>query len=261
MLRLLFSCLIVGVVLLYTHLKISKTSLLWWRHNLSWRKIMQMSITGIFLQGFYQLFSFTAMYEGISPGILAIILGTQPIATAIITRESLSLLRISGLILGLFGLILTVSNVFYLGENTAMGVVYCFLALLGITTGTILQKKYGSTISLNVNLFTQYLASFFFILILHLFLGSPAIEWNKPFIISLTWMVLVVSIASTYLFYYLLKKQIIVNFTSYLYFVPVVTALMDFFFFHRALPIISIIGMLMIICGLVLTFKNKSTCT
>jgi len=248
MLRLLFAGLIVGLVLLCR----------WRTLSLSWQQIAQMSVTGIFLQGFYQLFSFTAMYKGTSPGVLAIILGFQPIATALIMREPMILSQIFGLILGLFGLGLTVSNILFWGTNSVSGVFFCFLSLFGITVGTILQKKYGSKQSLTVNLFTQYLASFLFIFILYLFQDNQPIQWTEHFIIALSWMVLVVSLASTFLFYFLLKTKIIVNFTSYLYCVPPVTALMDYYVFHHALSRTSIIGMVFVILGLVLVLKKPA---
>ncbi|WED43516.1 DMT family transporter [Legionella cardiaca] len=247
MLRLLFACLIMGTILLCQRRTFSLTG----------KQIAQMSIIGIFIQGFYPFFSFSALYKGISPGVIAIVLGTQPIITALILREQMSFSRITGLILGIIGLTLTVSNVLFVGSNSVLGIFCCFLSLFGITVGTILQKKYGLTQSLTLNLFIQYLASFLFIFVLYLSQENKVIQWSEHFIVALGWMVLVVSIISTLLFNYLLKSRIIVNFTSYLYCVPPVTALMDYLVYHHTLSQTSLIGMIMVILGLVLILKNS----
>ena len=222
------------------------------------KKMLHMGVTGIFLQGFYQLFAFSAMYQQVSPGVLAIILGAQPIVTAVMTKELMTPSQMTGLILGLTGLGLTVSNTLFSGTTTAMGVFSCFLSLFGITVGTILQKKYCSTLPLTTNLFTQYVASFIFIGIGYLLFDNQPIQWSGQFIIALSWMIFVISLASTFLFYFLLKTKAIVNFTSYLYCVPPVTAVMDYCIFHRALPTVSVIGLVMVMFSLWLILHKKN---
>lgn len=58
-------------------------------------------LTGLFLQGGYQVFFFLALAYNVSPGILTIILGVQPIFTAIIAREAANRNQWIGLIVGI----------------------------------------------------------------------------------------------------------------------------------------------------------------
>lgn len=248
MLRLMFASMIMATLLLIQRPKISLTL----------NKIMLMSVTGILIQGFYQYFSFSALFYGASPGVLAIILGTQPLITAVMVRESMRKIQWIGLITGLFGLGLTVSSVISLQTNTASGVICCLLALLGITLGTIFQKKFVSKEPMTINLFIQYTASFCFSLILYVLTPVNTINWSPSFIMALSWMVLVISILSILLFYYLLENSLIVNFTSYLYCVPPITVLLDYFVYHHTLSNKSILGMLLVMTGLCLILKKPN---
>lgn len=251
MLRLLFASVVMLLVLLIQKPQISLTL----------NKVIRMAVTGILIQGFYQYFSFSALFYGASPGVLAIILGTQPLATALILRECMSKAQWGGLALGLVGLGLTVSSVISLETNTVSGVICCFLALFGITLGTIFQKKFASKESMTINLFIQYFASFCLAFILFAFTATPTIHWSGSFIIALSWMVLVVSILSVFLFYYLLERSVIVNFTSYLYCVPPVTALLDYFVYHHSLSNKTMLGMFFVMAGLGMILKTKNQTT
>jgi len=72
------------------------------------------------------------------------------------------------------------------------------------------------------------------------------------------WMGLLISVAATLLLYRLIARGNLVNVTSLFYLVPAVTALMDYLVFGNVLPMLSLIGMLLIVLGLVLVFRRSS---
>lgn len=220
------------------------------------KELSKIAATGVFIQGVYLIFLFAALYEGVSPGILSIILGIQPILTGLILRESMSPWQITGLILGFLGLMLTVSSAVS-GTTTTLGIMCALLALLGITIGTILQKKYCTAYPLTTNLFIQYFFSATFISIIYLFTGHETVVWTWSFIVCLLWVVLVVSISASYLLYYLLKHGKATNVTSYLYCVPPITALADYLIFHNTLTPLAIFGMVLVMASLVLINHMK----
>lgn len=68
---------------------------------------------------------------------------------------------------------------------------------------------------------------------------------------------MVISILATLLMYKLIQAGNLVNVTSLFYLVPGVTAIMDYLFLGNTLPLLSLIGMLVILCGLTLVFKTR----
>lgn len=248
-LRLWMAWLIIGLVLIYTRSGFPK----------SWKQFFTIGITGIFAQGFYQVFFFAALYLKLSSGVLSIILGMQPLLTILISRKSIRPLQFMGILLGFIGLFLTVTNSVMFDSGTIFGICSALLSLCGITIGTILQKKYCSNIpiSLTSNLFIQYFSSATMVSIICLILGNFHITWTLNFTISLLWLTFVISIASTYLFYSLLKCGEVESVSSYLYCVPPVTAVMDYVIFHHTFSYTSRIGMILVMCSLIMIHRKS----
>ncbi len=246
-LRLLIAWLIILGIFLFTRPALPK----------SWGQTGKIALTGVLAQGIYQIFFFASLYHNVSPGVLTVVLGTQPIITLLILRESVTWLRVSGLILGLAGLILVVANTLLSGTVTVLGIFYCLISLFGITVGTIFQKKYCSEIHLTTNLLIQYLASSLFVTAIYWIMEPHnIIKWSPSFILALSWMILVISIAATYIFYSLLKSGKATNVLSYLYCVPPVTALLDYALFHHVMSLLSIIGMVLVMISLIMININ-----
>ncbi|HVV68753.1 MAG TPA: DMT family transporter [Gammaproteobacteria bacterium] len=240
-LRLWLAWSVVGLILFFTRPEFPKSF-----QQLSW-----MSLTGM-TQGLYSVFFFVALYEGISPGILAIILGMQPLLTLLVMREAMRPLQMVGILLGFIGLALTVINTVMTGVTSVWGIINALLSLGAITLSTIWQKKYCSSISLTANLFIQYLASSILVTLIYAAFGNRHVDWRPGFIVSLLWVALVISIAAIYLFYHLLKRGKAANVTSYLYCVPPVTAVMDYLMFKHVLSLTTVFGMMLVIMGLAL---------
>lgn len=242
-LRLLFSAIILwgAVFFLKTELP-SKTR--------DWGYIL---LTGLCMQVGYQIFYFLALDNQISPGVLAIILGAQPIITTIILKENSGYVQWIGLISGVIGLVLVVADSIIITSITFIGIFSALLSLLSITIGTILQKHIK--INLPSNMALQFsvgaLVLFIFILTFH-----QTIEWTVMFTTSLAWMVIVISVGATFLLYYMIQKGNLTNVTSLFYAVPPITAILDYFIFGNTLKLITIIGMAFIILGLFLVNRK-----
>jgi drug/metabolite transporter (DMT)-like permease len=97
-LRLLSSAVIMWGICLAMRPKFPETSREW----------IQILLTGLLLQAAYQTFFFYSLELGISPGLLAIVLGVQPLVTAVITARHVRRVEWLGLVLGLVGLCVSV---------------------------------------------------------------------------------------------------------------------------------------------------------
>lgn len=216
------------------------------------KKIFMVCLTGLFSQAVYSIFFFTALNYKISPGILSIILGVQPLLTLLMMKESMKTIQIIGIFFGFFGLSLTVFNSIDFNSNALFGIISALFSLFGMTIGTILQKKYCSDVPLSLNLFIQYLTSALIVSLICIITGNTNVALSFSFIISLLWLSLIISVAAVYAFYTLLKYGKTASVAAYFYCIPPVTAIMDYIIFNHKLPLTVITGMVLVMIGLIL---------
>src|SRR5262249_16193220 len=96
--------------------------------------------TCLFLAGGYSVCYFVALEHGVTPGVMATLLGVQPVLTLLLFERRFSLLRITGLGLALSGLILVVHQSIDVAQSSIAGTCFGLGALACITMGAILQK-------------------------------------------------------------------------------------------------------------------------
>ncbi|MDP4569509.1 DMT family transporter [Pseudomonas sp. LPH60] len=211
--------------------------------------------TGLVLLGAYQIFYILALDLKVTPGVMATIMGVQPILTVVLMERQRSWSRLFGLSLGLTGLIMVVYQGIGLAGISVSGMLCGLLALVSMTAGSIMQKRI--TDNPLGTLPVQYLAG---LLLCALFVPFQPFhfEYSASFVIALLWMGLVVSVLATLLLYRLIAQGNLVNVTSLFYLVPAVTALMDFIFFGNRLAWLSLMGMGLIIVGLVFVFRKSA---
>ena len=209
--------------------------------------------TGTVLLGAYQIFYLLALDLKVTPGVMATVMGVQPILTAVILERRHSLSRSLGLMLGLTGLILVVYQNIGLAGLSWGGMLCALLALASMTAGTLMQKRITQNPLGTLPL--QYLAG---LLLCAVFVPFQPFhfEHGAGFVVPVLWMGLVVSVLATLLLYRMIARGNLVNVTSLFYLVPAVTAVMDYLIFGNKLALLSVLGMALIIIGLVFVFRK-----
>ncbi|ABC30418.1 Permease of the drug/metabolite transporter (DMT) superfamily [Hahella chejuensis KCTC 2396] len=212
------------------------------------------AVTGLLMIGGYSICYFKALEHGVTPGVLATVLGVQPILTLLATESAFSLQRLSGLFLALSGLVLVVYHSIGLAQISATGVVFALAALGSITTGAILQK--GVKQSPVAVLPLQYAMTL--LLCLAFTPYEPlTVEFSLRFGVALVWLGVVISVVATLLLYRLIQAGNLVNVTSLFYLVPGVTAVMDYLFLGNQMSLLSLLGMAAILFGLTLISRTR----
>lgn len=211
--------------------------------------------TGLVLVGAYQVFYLLALAEGVTPGVMATLLGAQPILTAVLLEPRLTPLRLLGLVLGLVGLVLVVYQGIGLSGLSWAGMLCGLAALVSMTAGVIMQKAIRDN-PLGT-LPTQYLAGMLLCAAVVPFQPFQ-IEMSTAFWLPAIWMALVISVAATVLLYRLIQHGNLVNVTSLFYLVPAGTAVLDFLVFGNRLARLSLLGMGLIVLGLVVVFRQPA---
>lgn len=215
---------------------------------------LHIATTGLLLTGGYSVCYFLALEHGVTPGVLATLLGVQPILTLLLFERRFSPLRITGLGFALSGLILVVNQSIDMARSSLAGTCFGLGALGCITTGAILQK--AVTEPLTEVLPLQYSASL--ILCTAILPFEPVtLKFNLGFLVPLLWLGLILSVVAQLLFYQLIRSGNLVNVTSLFYLVPVVTAGLDYVCLGNRLGFLCLVGMGAILIGLWLVFKTK----
>ena len=223
--------------------------------------ILRTALVGVLIHGAYLGSTFFAMANGLGAALAALIVSTQPLLTTalgvFLLGEKPRLMQWNGIFMGFSGVVVALSP--SLGVNApVIPIISCIFGLLAITTGTLLQKRIGSSIGLlKSNIIQASAASLFFIILIST-VETPHIIWNEPFMISLLWQVLAVSTGAYMILMILIKRNSVAATTSLLFLVPPVTAIIAFFIFGEPLTPVTIIGFLMASAGVYLVTRHSA---
>jgi drug/metabolite transporter (DMT)-like permease len=225
------------------------------------------TLIGLTLHGAYLGGCFFAVSRGMPAGVAALIVSLQPVLVSLFAakylNEPLKARAVSGLILGLAGLfVVVIPRINMTGDNAISSVAGAasVIGLLGGTSGTILQKKYGGAIPTLAGTSIQYAATALVLLVLALLFEEPNITWSPDFIGAMTWLVLALSFGAILLLFFLLSHGSAASVSSLYYLVPAVTAIMAFFMFDEHISVLSLIGTAITVVGVWLVVsKQKET--
>jgi drug/metabolite transporter (DMT)-like permease len=206
---------------------------------------------------------FTAISQGVPTGISALVLGLQPIVTSTLanrfTGEKVTRLQWVGLALGLIGVLLVLHDRNIVLAGSVLGWVASFLSLIGITLGTLYQKRYCGGIDWRTGNLIQYAGAGVLFTLGAFAFETREINWTGELIFAMAWLVLVLSIAAVGLMYWLIRRSLATGFASLFYLVPVVTAFFAFILFDERLDSISMLGMVICAGGVALINRGTSS--
>lgn len=217
-------------------------------------------ITGLLFHGMYLGGIFYSVSVGTPAAISALIVCLQPIFTALLAgcllNEHINFRHWSGLVLGLAGTALV------LGLDTeelmsTAGMVANIVALIGITVGTIWQKRFSNEIPLATNNGIQALTACVFHCILMWLFESPKIEFTFRFSIAMTWQVIAISFGAFSILMYLINRHSTIQIASLFYLVPPVAAVISLILLDEVLTPLDIIGFLVASFGVYLATRTN----
>jgi drug/metabolite transporter (DMT)-like permease len=215
----------------------------------------QVALVGLLMIGAYSVCYLLALQHGLTPGVLATVMGVQPLLTLPVVERRFAALRLLGLATALAGLSLVVYDSLVLARFSASGVGFALAALVCMTAGAIGQKRIQQE-PLRV-LPLQNIVSLLLVLCL-LPLQPARLEPAWGLAASLFGMGVVISVAATLLLYRLIQAGNLVNVTSLFYAVPAGTALLDYLVLGNRLAPLALAGMGAIVLGLVLVFRTPA---
>ena len=228
---------------------------------------IHLMVTGLLIHGVYLGGVFQAIKWEIPIGLTAMIIGLQPLGMAfiagIILHERIIRKQWIGLIIGLLGLYLVLFEKFDLAIEgfftgfSFLAVLAVFGSLVGISLGTIYQKRFCSDMDLISGTLIQYLGAFILCIIMSLCFETGDILWTNAFMITLAWQVFGLSIGAVLLLMTMIKQDALARVGSYFYLVPVLVAIQAWYLFDETMNFISIIGVLLIVFAVAIASSKK----
>jgi len=224
------------------------------------RELTHIVVAGLLVHGGYLSGVFSAIHQGLSAGIAALIVGLQPLLTAlaaaILFGEKPSRRQWLGLVLGLVGVALVVSNAVGRAAMTVTGLALAVFALVSITAGTLYQKRFGARIDFRSGGALQYAATGLVLLPIAALTETMSVAWTGEFIFALLWLVLVLSVGAVSLLYLLIKRGKATEVASLFYLTPPTTAVMAFALFGETLQTTALVGMAVAVVGVALVLRK-----
>jgi drug/metabolite transporter (DMT)-like permease len=213
-------------------------------------------VAGLLVHGVYLGGVFVSIDRRLPAGLSALIVSLQPVLTSTIANRYLGERVVArqwvGLVLGIAGVYLVVADKTVAGEATALGWAAAVCALIGITVGTLYQKRFGGGIDWRAALIIQYSAAGALFALGSILFESQRIEWTIELIAALAWLILVLSLGAVWLLYFLIRHSAATRVTSLFYLTPAVTALMAWLMFGERLGVLALVGMGVCVTGVFL---------
>jgi drug/metabolite transporter (DMT)-like permease len=227
---------------------------------------LHLGVTGVLLHAGYLGGVWLAVKLGLGAGLAALIVGLQPVLTAMWMSNQGAAHRVNarqwaGLALGLAGLLLVVWHKLGVGEAGWVSVGCAVLALLSITAGTLYQKRWVKPCDVRSANCVQLLAALAATLPLALieaFTPLAGWRWHPELAFAMAWSVLALTLGGSSLLYLLIQRGAATQVTSLMYLVPPCTAVLAWLLFGESLGPGVLLGLVLSAAGVALVVRSPA---
>ncbi len=217
------------------------------------RQLAHLAVTGVLMHAGYLGGVWAAVKAGMGSGLSSLIVGVQPVLTAIwlstlsrdLGQPAVSRRQWLGLLLGFAGLVMVVWRKLTMGTPldhvTPQNLAFAVAALLAITTGTLYQKRHVKPCDVRTANTVQLAAAAVVTLPLAL-LEPEGMQWNGQLVGAMAWSVLGLTLGGSSLLYLLIQRGAAASVASLMYLVPPTTALMAWVLFDEQITAVTLLG-------------------
>ena len=225
---------------------------------------LHLAVTGVLMHAGYLGGVWAAVKAGMGSGLSALIVGIQPVLTAIwLSAVGGQAGRVSqrqwfGLALGFLGLVLVVSRKFGAGgpgdQANALNLSFAVLALFSITAGTLYQKRFvkpcdvrsANTVQLGAALLVTFPLAL---------MEAESMRWTGELVGAMAWSVLGMTLGGSSLLYLLIQRGAAAQVSSLMYLVPPCTAVIAWVLFGEPISAITVAGIALTALGVSLVVR------
>ncbi len=233
----------------------------WPRARAQW---LHLAVTGVLMHAGYLGGVWAAVKAGMGSGLSALVVGLQPVLTAIwlsSTGGHVSRRQWLGLALGFGGLVLVVSRKFGAGgpgdTATWLNLAFAVVALFSITSGTLYQKRFVQPCDVRTANALQLMAALVVTLPLA-WLETEPMHWNPELAGAMAWSVLGLTLGGSSLLYLLIQRGAAASVASLMYLVPPTTALIAWVLFNEPISTVTLAGTALTALGVALVVRTPT---
>ena len=233
--------------------------LLAWLTRAPWpkdaRQWLRIGISGMLIHATYLGGVYLSIANGLPVGISSVIVGLQPLLTAVgaavLLSERVVWRQWGGLLLGLLGVVLIVSSRLEAGFGL-VGLPAAFAALFGITAGTLYQKRFCPSFDYRSGAVIQFVPAALITGFALAIFEDFHVEWTGSFLFALSWLTVVLSLGAVGLLNFLIRTGSATHVASLFYMVPPCTAVIAWLAFDEVLSPSAMAGMAVVVWGVYL---------
>lgn len=217
--------------------------------------VLHSAVVGLLVHGCYLGGVFVAIDHKLPAGFVALVVSLQPVLTSTLANRLLGERVVPrqwfGLALGIAGVYLVVHG---RTEGGAPPIAWAAatVALIGITIGTLYQKRFGGGIEWRTGFLVQYGAAGSLFALCAFAFETREIQWTGEFLFAIAWLALVLSFGAIWLLYFLIRRQAATRVIALFYLTPPLTALMAWALFDERLSPPALLGMAVCVVGVAL---------
>ena len=222
-------------------------------------------VAGAFLHGGYLGPVYWAVAHGMPAGVSALIVGLQPLITAILAswlvKEEISLRHWIGLAVGIAGVSLVVwpkLSFAALGGITPLTTAVNVLGAVAISFGTVYQKRYATGLNLASGGAWQYVGAGAVVIIAALLMEDFRFDGSFNAWFALGWSVVVLSLGAITLLMLLIRHGDVGRVSGLIFLVPGVSAAMAYVLFGETLNPVQILGMAVCAAAVLIVTRSAS---
>lgn len=228
------------------------------------RRAFHAAVAGMFLHGGYLGPVYWAVAHGMPAGVSALIVGLQPLMTAIlaagIVKEKISLRHWIGLAVGIAGVALVVSPKLNVGAATGITPLTTAVNVFGalaISFGTVYQKRFATALHVASGGAWQYLGASVVVILAALVMEEGRFDMTAGVWFALAWSVIVLSVLAISLLMLLIRHGDVGRVSGLIFLVPGVSALMAYALFGETLTLVQILGMAVCAAAVLIVTRRR----
>lgn len=201
---------------------------------------------------------YTGMAHGASAGIAALVIGAMPIGVSLLatlTGEALTRRQWAGFALGFAGVVLVVADRIDPNALTPAAFAALLVALVGISAGTVYQKRHATDVDLRIGLGVQHAVATLALLPFAVHEGFRH-DGSAAFALSMGWLVAVNSLGGFGLLFVLIRRGAATSVAALFYLVPAATAAMSWLVLGESLTAFKFAGFALAAGGVFLATRK-----
>jgi drug/metabolite transporter (DMT)-like permease len=220
-----------------------------------------LAVAGLLMHAVQLGGSHYAQYLGMSAGVAALILSTQPLFTAVLAgrvlNERLKRRQWLGVFIGLAGVAMVVWHKVDLREVTAANLLASAIAICGVTAATLYQKAFSPRADLRAATVVQFGATLAVVAPLALAVEGFKTDYAPEMLAAIAALVIFASILGVMALWWLLRHGEATRVTSMMYLPPVFAVALELAFFGVVPDALMLAGIAVTCAGVAMTVWHK----